>query len=105
MSAEGRRLADDGGRRALTHAELQTMSWGDRAYRALLHFMERRPVFTIEQVKDYAYGKGLPKPPAPGAWGPVTKRAIRAGRLTFERFTESANATQHGKPVKVWRVK
>jgi hypothetical protein len=52
-----------------------------------------------------AYRRGLPQPPAPGAWGPIVKRLVREGRIEFVRFEESRNPSQHGKPVKVWRVK
>lgn len=97
-------LAEEGGNRALTHAELQNMSWGDRAYRAILMFCERRPAFTIEQVKAIAYARGLPKPPAEGAWGPITKRAEKSGHIKSDGYIKSRNPSQHGKPVVLWRV-
>lgn len=105
MNQLGRQLADEGGRRALSHAERENMTWGERAYRAILYCAERHPFITIEEVKAFAYSRGLPRPPAEGAWGPVTKRAIKADVITFERYCDSKNASQHGKPIKVWRVK
>jgi hypothetical protein len=101
----GQQLAEEGGRRALAHAELHNMAWGDRAYRALLFLRRGRTEFTVEQVKPEAYARGLPVPPAEGAWGPITKRLVREGRIEFSRYMDSRNPSQHGKPVKVWRIK
>lgn len=101
----GQQLAEEGGHRALDHAERVEDDWGNRAYAALVAYSRFASMLTIEQVKEEAYNHGLPEPPAPGAWGPVTKRAKKEGLIEFLRFNTSANATQHGKPVILWRVK
>ena len=104
--AEGRRLADEGGQRALSHADVQNMSWGQRAERALRIYChtQKGKVITIEKFRPWAYSRGLPEPPAPGAFGPIVKAAARNGLIKDEGFQPSDNATQHGKPVKLWRV-
>ena len=98
-------LAIEGGQRALDHAQrVSNMTWEERAYRAILWFMERRPVFTVEQVKEAAYSRGLPRPPAEGAWGPIIKKIQREGRIENDGYVASKNPSQHGKPVVLWRV-
>lgn len=105
LTATGQQLAEHGGQQALDHAQrVSNMTWAERATWAILYFMERRPVFTIEQVKDFAYAKGLPKPPADGAWGPVVKKLANSKRLKSDGVVRSTHPSQHGKWVTVWRV-
>ncbi len=100
----GRDLAEEGMARAEDHAERVEPKWGAQAYDRFTAYCANGGYVTVEAIKAWAYDTGLPKPPAEGAWGAVTRRAVRDGVIVFHEFTESQNASQHMKPVRVWRV-
>jgi hypothetical protein len=107
VQKSGEELAVEGMERAVAHANRVEPRWSDRAYSFLLSFITRfdPPWLTIEQVKFWSYRNGLPQPPSPGSWGSVTRRAKAEGHIVFDKYEPSQNASQHGKPVIVWRVK
>lgn len=103
MDAE--QLALDGMERSTAHAERVCPSWTSAAFKAILEYAANcNEPFMIEDVRKVAYDAGLPRPPAEGAWGTPTKRAAAQGIIQFVGYEKSANATQHGKPCKVWRA-
>ena len=99
----GAQMAEQGIFRSAKHAETSSPGWANFAFDALLKYARTHQSFTIEQLKDWAYFNGLATPPAPGSWGSVTRRAIKAKVIVFDCYRESKNPSQHAKPVRVWR--
>lgn len=77
--------------------------WAMFAFDALVQYAQNHELFATEDLKAWAYLKGLVEPPAPGAWGPVTMRAKKEKIIEFSHMRPSKAPTQHGKPVRVWR--
>lgn len=99
----GRQLAEQGIRQSVEHADAVEPTWSERAFKILWTYALTHVTFTVEEVKDHAYANGLPRPPAEGAWGSPTRRAIKQGIIRFDSYRESKNASRHNCPVKVWR--
>lgn len=61
-------------------------SWNEDAFHYLRWFaalMYRKgQTFHIEKFREWAYAKGLPKPPEQRAFGALTQKAIRMGLIT-----------------------
>ena len=98
----GRELAEEGIRKSVEHAEDVVPEWRERAFDWVQKYAQWHRSLTIEDVKALAYERGLERPPAEGAWGAITIRARKAGIIRFDTYRESANASQHMKPVRVW---
>lgn len=107
---EGRDLAEVGAQRALDHADRNEIDWSGRAWGLLLDYVRRLRIrdadkrFMAEEVREWAQGQGLPKPPDPRAWGALFSRARRAGWITSAGYTESKNKQAHCRPTQLWRV-
>lgn len=101
----GQQLAMAGMESAARHADAVSYDWSREAERHIVaHARACSGPFTIEEVRRIAYNAGLDKPPVEGAWGKPTKSLIKQGFLREAGFRVSANASQHGKPVRLWEV-
>ena len=99
----GEYYRDRGMEKALSHADLITEKWSERAYNFLRDYMRYSTVFMTEDVR--AASKGLvPEPPSNRAWGAVIMRAIREGRIRRIGFQAVKNAKAHCTPAALWQV-
>jgi hypothetical protein len=76
-------LRDIGIERAVEHADHAVDGWSDWALEAVRQYASRHPddPFLTEDVRDWAWKRGLPKAPDDRAWGAVMQRARRAGYI------------------------
>lgn len=97
----GAELRDRGMSRAINHARLIADAWPRRA----LDWVRRYPgaEFMTEDVRQWAYEQGLPRPPHERAWGAVMIQARKAGWIRFERYEAVDNPRAHKTPATVWR--
>lgn len=101
--SEARNAALSGMNAADEHAERTMPEWPMMAKAWIINFARQASEpFMIEDVRRYAYDNGLPQPPAEGAWGWPTRRAVSDGHIKFAGFQTSRNPTQHMKPCKLW---
>lgn len=71
--------------RAVLNAEHHSAGWRELAFFYLTQYPGQS--FTSEDVREYAYSLGMPKPPDERAWGYVMTRAKNAGLILFEGMT------------------
>lgn len=106
--AHGRTLADAGMAAALNHAERVAPAWGEVAFSAFKRYARSLPSgarFQCEDVRRWAMAEGLvDEPPSLRAWGPITKRAIRAGVVRHVGFASVDNPAAHCAPTAVYEV-
>jgi len=100
--AAGRKLRDRGIQRAADHAGT---AWSELAYRYLEKFLQDHPRnrSLTEQVRQYAYSRGLVPPPSERAWGGVIMRAVRRGIVIFCGYGKVSNSKAHCANAAVWR--
>lgn len=96
-------LAEEGMARVKSSTEKALPGWSDMALEKVRRFAAANEQFTVEVVKEQAYLDGLPKPPNESAWGPVMKRASKAGWITFVGFAATHQASRHGLPNRLWK--
>lgn len=97
----GAQFRDAGMAQAVDNANAVVHDWSDRA----LEFVRQIPKseFMTEDVREYAYSRGLPVPPDDRSWGAVITAAKRLGIITFDRFESVNNPKAHRRPASVWR--
>ena len=88
---------DIGMQQALDHAERVQPDWKREAYAALVAFAESHAQFTSE---DFRAGSSVSSPTTPKAFGPVFKRAARAGVIVKRGFTTAKE--RHLSPCPLW---
>ena len=86
---------------AIAHAESVQEGWKEAAYYFILVFPNKE--FRNEEIRKFAYAKGLPQPPAERAWGGVIVRAARAGMIEKIGIEHSQNPEAHQAMVGKWR--
>ena len=74
-----RKSRDAGVRRALDHADVETLGWSDLALLFLRLYATNHKYFSPEDVTEAADNWGLVKPPDRRAWGGVYRRAQNRG--------------------------
>lgn len=102
-ATSGRSLRDGGIKRSIDHAG---NTWALRAYGFLLEFIRPLPQdrrFMTEQVRAYAYERGLAAPPSERAWGAVTMKAVRNRVIISMGFAKVSNKKAHCANAAVWR--
>lgn len=99
-SPDARKARDDGMLRAVVHADEVVPNWSERAYLALVDYAATHAEFTIEQVRASV---DLPIPPSTRAWGPVIRRALRAGVVIAAGWTAAEDPKVHCNMVMQWR--
>ncbi len=77
--------------------------WGSRALEFFKRYATKHSRFLTEEVRTFAYAGGLPQPPAEGAWGAVARNASNANYVAADGKRASANPSQHGKDMTVWK--
>ena len=108
MINNGSQLRDKGIKKAIDNADDTHDKWSDKAYKFLLDYIKYgegrdQYEFMTEDVR-VASEKEIPKPPSNRAWGGIILRAVRAGLITRDRFSNVKNAKAHKTPATVWKV-
>lgn len=98
---EGKKLRDIGIDKVCFHAENVNNGWNEKA----LQFIEKYPLnkFMTEDIRDYAYQKGLERPPSERAWGGVMRKAAKMGWIRCVGYQKVNNANAHRTPAAVWK--
>jgi hypothetical protein len=91
---------------AAAHADSVDPLWSTSALDFLLKFMAANPgrTFLAEEVRAFAYERGLPTPPDLRAWGGVLQKASKSGLIAPAGFTTSKNRQAHMRPTQMWRA-
>jgi hypothetical protein len=78
--------------------------WQDDATRHAEQFLKsvRTRPFMAEDLRAFAYAQGLPKPPSERAWGAVTMRLHRAGRIFAQGTAKVRNPKAHRANATSW---
>lgn len=95
-------LAEAGMTAAVEHADAEAPGWSDRAYDELVTYAKGHHFFTAEDVRVFAEGRGLPKPPDARAWGAISKRGAKAKIMTAGGFVSASLACAHRGPKRQW---
>jgi hypothetical protein len=85
---------------ALDNANAVTANWSESAISFIKSYPYRR--FMAEDVREWAYKRGLAVPPHCRAWGGVINRAVKAGIITHDGFSSVKNPKAHRTPASVW---
>ena len=85
---------------AIDNAEKVYDGWKERA----LEFITLYPgnKFMAEDIREYAYSKGLPRPPSERAWGSVISAAKKRGLITHCGYGQVTNPDAHKTPASIW---
>ena len=104
MTFTGRELARAGAQLALNHADEVHENWGAEACEYLEIFLRLNPrrEFMAEEVREYAYKRGLPHPISERAWGAVMSRAQKAGIIRWCGNRQVKNRKAHSATASVW---
>ena len=103
MINNGAELRDKGIKQAISNANDTHDKWSDKAYKFLTGYIKSQHEFMTEDLR-MASEKEIPKPPSNRAWGGIILRAVRAGLITRDRFSNVKNVKAHKTPATVWRV-
>ena len=100
----GKELARAGANLALDHANDMRLGWGDDADDQLSAFLRTYPnrEFLAEEVREFAYARGLPKPPNERAWGGVMMRAKAYGLIRWAGTKAVKNRKAHAANAALW---
>ena len=102
-SATGEDLRDQGILAALSNAERVTPGWSEEALGYVRVFATTRHEFTVEQVREFAYESGLPRPPDDRAWGHIPITAVKRGWVERAGVVEAVDPKVHKNMVTLWR--
>jgi hypothetical protein len=97
---EGATLRDKGMAQAIGNAEAQHKDWGQKALEMLCRFPNQ--TFQTEELRAWAHEQGLPMPPHPRAWGPVTRKASGLGIIRLIGYQNVSNPMAHRTPAALW---
>ena len=103
MINNGTQLRDEGIKQAVDNADNTHEKWSVKAYNFLTNYIKSHHEFMTEDVRLDSEKK-IPIPPSNRAWGGVILRAVKAGLITRDRFSNVKNAKAHKTPATVWRV-
>lgn len=99
----GKKLRDEGIKKAIDHANEDSWGWGERAYEKLLAFLEiHNEPFLAEEVRDYAEKLGLEIPPSLRSWGSIMVRAARNEKIRKVGHRQVSNVKAHCATASVW---
>lgn len=104
MPFTGQELARAGAKLALAHAETVHEDWGADACEYLEIFLRLHPgrEFMTEEVREYAYSRGLSRPANERAWGAVMKRAQGSEIIEWRGNRKVSNRKAHSAFASVW---
>ena len=93
-------LKQDGMQRASNNAELREPTWNEQAFQAIIDYPGTQ--FMAEEVRAWAYKRGLTEPPNHRAWGSVIARAKRDGIIRHIGYRQVANPQAHKANASLW---
>ena len=93
----GAELRDKGIKQAIDNAG---PTWKELALKFVLSYPGDE--FMTEDIRAYAYRKGLHRPPSERAWGNIIQHARKMGWVKFLRFGAVDNPKAHKTPASVW---
>lgn len=104
MTFTGQELARAGAKLALEHAETVHEDWGAEACDYLEIFLRIHPgrEFMTEEVREYAYKRGLARPASERAWGAVMMRAQAAEIIRCVGTRKVTNRRAHSANASLW---
>ena len=97
---EAKKLKEEGMQRAVDNAELHAPNWKEQALEYVRNFPQQR--FQTEDVRVWAYEKGLERPPHDRAWGAVIAAARKQGIVKHDGYESVSNPAAHSTPASVW---
>lgn len=89
---------------AVDHADSVEDGWSKTAYSELLVFMASRSEFMTEDVRAFAYSRGLSIPPDDRAWGSVITKAAKRKLIVKSGYAPMKSKNCHANPKAVWKV-
>ena len=97
----GRLAKEQGIQQAEDHAGDE---WNAKAWKALLSFliMHGDP-FMTEDVRRFAYNRGLPSPPSERAWGAIILKAVRQNLVIAIGMAKVTNVKAHQANAALWQ--
>lgn len=99
----GRDLGHAAAEAAARHADRVSPEWSDRALDMLRRYCEQHAEVMSEDVRQFAEGKGLAKPPEQRAWGNVMRRGKAAGFIEHAGWATAKDPRVHANPVGKWK--
>lgn len=99
--ADALRARDDGMIRASEHAEMDAPGWSDRAYDAVCcnGLLAKELWWTIDYARQWLYACGLDQASSERAWGALTQRLLKDGKIERVGFERSASSRGSYKPT------
>lgn len=107
FGGEGEALRDEGIKQAVDHADEKTPNWSDMAFEKVREFTQAYPhlEFMTEELRAWAYHKGLPEPTHGRAWGSIMVRAANKNIIEKVRITQVKNPKAHCANANLWKSK
>jgi len=96
----GQQLKQKGINQAADNAEFNHPGWAKEA----LSFVKkiRRKQFMAEDIRKFAYDRGLSRPPHERAWGGIMQAAVRLGLIKQIAWGQVTNPKAHMANAAVW---
>lgn len=102
---ESRLVRDAAIRRAAEGADYDQAGWTATAYYTARAFLKLHfGTFTTEQIREYAYKRGLPVPRDERAWGSILKTLAEERRIRKCGYVQATGKACHMHPVTNWKV-
>lgn len=98
-------LALAGATQAAAHADRKSPGWSETAFEFFCTHAASLGVgakFTTEEIRAAAESEGLPPPPDRRAWGAISVKAKRAGKIVHVGYAPAKAEHVHGCLVNVW---
>ena len=104
MKNHGEILKNEGMQMSLFNADKKINGWSASARVFLEQYVGRFPEarFQTEDVRRWAYKRGLENPPSERAWGSVVSSAKKEGLIRFVGYESVENPLAHMTPAAVW---
>lgn len=103
----GKELARAGAKLAEDHAEAEHLGWKDLADGYLLEFLsQHKGKFLAEQVREFSYARGLPRPSSERAWGGVMMHASSEDKriIKWAGHAQVSNRRAHSATAALWEA-
>lgn len=98
-----RKYRDEGIKTAIESAGEEWLMKATEHFNRFLDGISDGRFFLTEQVRMYANENGLPAPPSERAWGGVTNKMKRSGRIIACGYSSVSNPKAHATPATLWR--